>query len=207
MMLEAIFAENEAALIAAERHHAEADRCGPRFTDPPARLSRYGCLVHRGGVRLVETSFALLHYEKALHEFDAFKHATAGGSLEGSYLHGVYCVAAVAASVEAIANRLWYDEKGSYPGMDGGAAVGRMMGAARRLAANRGKTFNTMGTGEPEYRSMERVRLLRNSFIHATELGATVGPQTFLSVQVVDVNESSCRQVLLHLRYNVAFGF
>ena len=206
-MLDAIFAENEAALIAVERHHAEADRSGPRFTDPPARLTRYGRLVHREGVRLVETSFALLHYEKALHEFDTLKRATAEGNLERSYLYGVYCVVAVAASVEAIANRLWYDEKGSYPGMDGGTAVGRMMGAARRLAANQGKTFNTMGTSEPEYRSMERVRLLRNSFIHATEGGAAVDPHTLLSVQVVDVNEQSCRQFLLHLRNLVAFVF
>jgi hypothetical protein len=206
-MLDAIFEENAAALTAVERHHAEADQRGPHFNDPPVRLTRYGRLVHREGARFVETSFALLHYEKALYEFDALKRATVEANLERSYLHGVYCVVAVAASVEAIANRLWYDEKGSYPGANGGAAMGRLMGAARQLALQQGKLFNSLGSSEPEYRSMERVRVLRNSFIHATEGGAEIDPHSLTSVQLADVNEQSCRLFLAHLRTVVAFVF
>ena len=101
-MLDAIFVENEAALNAVARHHATAPREGPVYDYKASQLTRYGRLVHDDrGKPLIETSFALLHYEKALHEFDSLKLATtarkpraqvhARGVLRGGHcsLHGV----------------------------------------------------------------------------------------------------------------------
>lgn len=127
-MLDEIFDENVAALALFEEHHAKSPRPGPKYDYEAGELTRYGRLVHDDrGEPQIETSFALLHYEKALHEFDALKRATAARDLERMYGHGVYCVVAVAACLEAVANRLAFDASGKHSAAsESGTALGRI---------------------------------------------------------------------------------
>jgi hypothetical protein len=105
-MLDAIFEQNLAAHSFANAHHAASTSNGPKYNYRPNELTRYGRLVHTAeGEPRIETSFALLHYEKALYEYDSLKRASSAQDMERRYMHGVYCVVAIASCLEAVANR------------------------------------------------------------------------------------------------------
>lgn len=206
-LLDQIFAENERSLAAFAAYHESAPRTGPVFNYPATKLTRYGRLVHDArGEPHVETSFALLHYEKALHEFDALKKTIATNEPERSFMHGVYCVVAIAACIEAVANRLMFDADGKHPKGEG-SALGKINGAARRIAQRKGLQFNSLGGNHPLFISMDSVRELRNSFIHATEAPQQIDPQAQTSSQLSSVSEPACRSLLKDLRCTVAFVF
>ncbi|MES2784730.1 MAG: hypothetical protein V4684_04650 [Pseudomonadota bacterium] len=206
-LLDQIFIENEASLAAFAAHHECAPRKGPEFTYPPTKLTRYGRLVHDADGRPhVETSFALLHYEKALHEFDALKRAIAADELERSFMHGVYCVVAIASCLEAVANRLIFDADGKHP--DGeGSALAKINGAARRITIKKGANFNTLGGKHPLFVSMDCARELRNSFVHARETAQQIDPLALTSIQLSALSEDACRSLLRDLRLTVAYVF
>lgn len=208
-ILDDIFDQNLAALGFAERHHAAAPRTGPKYNYRPAELTRFGRLVHtKDGEPQIETSFALLHYEKALHEFDSLKRASASDAPERQYMHGVYCVVAIASCLEAIANRLAFEAEGRHPlGIQPGDAVGRINFAARKIATARGDLYSSLGGKHPQAIAMDRIRVLRNSFVHANESGVPVDPIMLMSAQMAEVSESACRAALEHLRLTVAFVF
>lgn len=208
-ILDDIFEQNLAALSFAGSHHAAAPSTGPKYDYSPSELTRYGRLVHTiEGEPQIETSFALLHYEKALYELESLKRASAAQDLDRQYIHGVYCVVAIASCLEAVANRLIFEADGQHPmGSQSGDALGRINYAARKLAIARGETFNGLGGKRPEAVAMEQIRVLRNSFVHANEAGAPMDPIMLTSAQMAQVSESACRSFLENLRLTVAFVF
>lgn len=207
-LLDDIFEQNLAALAFADAHHAAEPQIGPKYSYEPAKLTRYGRLVHtEQGEPRIETSFALLHYEKALYEFDSLKRATASQDHERQYVHGVYCIVAIASCLEAIANKLMFEAHGEYPGNQNSTALARINFAGRLLAKAHGTTFNTLGGKLTESVSMDQIRVLRNSFVHANEAGAPIDPAMLTSSQMTEVNESACRTFLENLRLTVALVF
>lgn len=208
-MLDDIFEQNLAALSFAEAHHATAPSAGPKYNYSPSELTRYGRLVHTAkGEPQIETSFALLHYEKALYELDSLKRAFAAQNPERRYMHGVYCVVAIASCLEAVANRLTFEADGQHPtGSQSGDALGRINYAARKLAIARGESYSGLGGKRPEAVAMEQIRILRNSFVHANEAGVPVDPILLTSAQMAQVSESACRSFLENLRLTVAFVY
>lgn len=208
-ILDDIFDRNLAALSFAEAHHESAPSFGPKYNYSPSELTRYGRLVHTAkGEPQIETSFALLHYEKALYEFDSLKRASTAQDPERRYMHGVYCVVAIASCLEAVANRLIFEADGQHPkGSQLGDALGRINYAARKLAIARGESFSSLGGKRPEAVAMEQIRVLRNSFVHANEAGVPVDPILLTSAQMVQISESACRSFLENLRLTVAFVF
>jgi hypothetical protein len=207
-LLDDIFEQNLAALAFADAHHADEPQIGPKYSYEPAKLTRYGRLVHTEQAEpRIETSFALLHYEKALHEFDALKRATAAQDHERQYVHGVYCIVAIASCLEAIANKLMFEAHGEYPSNQTSTALARINYAGRELAKSHGMAFNTLGGKLTEFASMDQIRVLRNSFVHANEAGAPVDPAVLTSSQMTEVSESACRTFLENLRLTVALVF
>lgn len=208
-LLDDIFEQNLAALSFSDAHHRAAPNVGPKYSYRPNELTRYGRLVHTAqGEPRIETSFALLHYEKALFEFDSLKRATAVQDPERQYMHGVYCVIAIASCLEAVANRLAFEADGQHPaGGQSGDALGRINFAARKLAVARGEPYNSLGGKRPEAVAMEQIRVQRNSFVHANEAGVPVDPTMLTSAQMAQVSEAACRSFLENLRLTVAFIF
>lgn len=208
-LMDRIFEQNLLSLSFADRHHACAPKTGPKYDYRIRELTRYGRLVHtEQGEPRIETSFALLHYEKALHEFNFLKEATRILDPERQYMHGVYCVLAIASCLEAVANRLSFDATHQHPsGSFPGTALARINFSGRQLASDRGKPFNALGGKRPEFIAMEQVRTLRNTFVHANEAGAPIDPRMLTSAQKVQVDESTCRSYLHHLRLTVALVF
>lgn len=208
-LLNEIFDQNLLALSFADAHHAGAPMAGPKYNYKATELTRYGRLVHTEQCEpMIETSFALLHYEKALYEFDSLKRASTAQDPERQYMHGIYCVVAIASCLEAVANKLTFEATSQYPtGNQPGDTLGRIDNAARKLAIARGTTFNSLGRKCPEIASMERIRILRNSFVHAIEAGFPVDPTMLISAQMAQVSESACRSFLENLRLTVARVF
>ncbi|WP_159093576.1 hypothetical protein [Stenotrophomonas sp. SAU14A_NAIMI4_8] len=208
-LLDAIFVENEKILAAATAHHRALAPLEKSFDYVAPTLTRYGRLTHdAGGEPRIELSFALLHYEKALREFDALKAAAAKKDTEAAFFHGIYCVVAVAACAEAIGNRLAFLETGAHPDhRDKRQPLKKINhgGAALALAACR--TFVPLTPGQPMYDALDRVRELRNAFMHAKERDEKVDPVALTSTVFTAVDENCCRGYLRNLRFAVAHVF
>lgn len=205
-LLDAIFVENEKILAAATEHHySHAPFERPFDYDAPT-LTRYGRLTHdAAGLPRIELSFALLHYEKALREFDSLKIAAQAHNTEVAFFHGVYCVVAVAACIEAIANKLVFVQTGVHPDYrDRRQPLQKINEAAVALAQTAGQTFATLVAGQSAYDSLETVRELRNTFMHAKERDEEVDAIALTSTVFTAVDEAHCRTYLQQLRLTVA---
>ena len=205
-LLDAIFVENEKILGAATMHHHALAPQEKPFNYVAPTLTHYGRLTH-GNNRTprIELSFALLHYEKALREFDDLKAAAAKQDVDGAFLHGVYCVVAVAACIEAIANKLVYQQTGTHPDYrDKRQPLQKINAAAASIAQSVAKVFVPLTAGHPAYDALDRVRELRNSFMHAKERDEEIDPVALTSTVFIELDEMHCRSFLRQLRLGVA---
>lgn len=205
-LIDAMFVENAKIHAAASQHHLQRAPLEQPFDHAAPTLTRYGRLVHDAARQpRIELSFSLLHYEKAVQEFHELKSAAAKADTERAFLHGVYCVVAVAACAEAIGNRLVFQQTGSHPDhRDRRTPLLKINDAADALATIIGATFSPLAAGTPPYDVLNRVRELRNAFMHAKERDEEIDPVALTSIVFTAVNESCCRDYLLNLRLGVA---
>lgn len=206
MLLDSMFIENEKILAVASQHHRDNAHLEKPFVYSAPTLTRYGRLIHdTGGKPRIELSFALLHYEKALHEFASVKSSAMAKNTEMAFFHGVYCVVAVAACIEAIANKLVFHQTGVHPDYrDRRQPLQKINDAASALAEAGGVHFTPLVVGQPTYDALDRVRGLRNAFMHARERDEEVDPIALTSVVFTAVDEAQCREYLKQLRLGVA---
>lgn len=205
-LLDAIFVENKKILTAAAaHHHASAPQEKP-FEYVAPTLTHYGRLTHDANrTPRIELSFALLHYEKALREFDDLKAAVAMHDADKSLFHGVYCVVAIAACIEAIANKLVYQQKGTHPDhSDKRQPLKKLNDASISIAKKAGKVFVPLEAGSPAYDTLDRLRGLRNAFMHAKERDEAIDPVALTSIVATELDEEHCRNYLRQLRQGVA---
>lgn len=208
-LLDAMFSENEKILTAATEHHRERAPLEKPFDYVAPTLTRYGRLSHdAGGQPRIELSFALLHYEKALREFDTLKMAIVKKDTEAAFLHGIYCVVAVAACAEAIGNRLAFLQTSAHPDhRDKRQPLQKINDASVALAQTTGRTFVPLAPGQPTYDALDRVRELRNAFMHAKKRDEEIDPVALTSIVFTAVDENRCRDYLRNLRLAVAHVF
>lgn len=208
-LLDAMFIENEKILAMATQHHRNHVPLEKPFDYVAPTLTRYGRLIHdAAGQPRIELSFALLHYEKALREFHEVKSAIQNRNTESAFFHGVYCVVAVAACVEAIANKLVFLQTKVHPDhRDRRQPIQKINESAAALAQAAGKAFAPLVTGQPAYDALEVVRGLRNAFMHAKERDEEVDPVSLTSTVITAVDEAHCRTYLAHLRQAVAYVY
>lgn len=201
-LLDSAFEQNALSLAAAEALHARVSIGMISVDYAPPILTKYDRLTHDGaGQPKVEVSFALLHYEKAIVEFNAMKVHRAAGRIDEAFAHGVYCVVATAACIEAIANKLVYVQTSAHPSYkDKRTALEKINDAASSLAAQASNVYSPLVPGQPEYCALNSLRILRNSFMHAKELETDIDPQTSRSMTLATVDESACRNYLMYLR-------
>jgi hypothetical protein len=205
-LLDAVFVENEKILVAATLHHCGRAPLETPFDYDAPTLTRYGRLTH-DAARLprIELSFALLHYEMALREFDEVKAAVKARNTETAFLHGVYCVVSVAACIEAIANKLVFQQTAAHPDYrDKRQPLQKINEAATALAQVAGLAFAPLDAGQPSYDALDTVRQLRNAFMHAKERDEEVDPVALTATVFTKVDEAHCRTYLQQLRLGVA---
>tara|TARA_R110001606_G_scaffold399223_1_gene582509 strand:+ start:158 stop:1444 length:1287 start_codon:yes stop_codon:yes gene_type:complete len=205
-LIDAIFVENQKILTAAAAHHRALAPHEKPFEYMAPTLTHYGRLTHDANrIPRIELSFALLHYEKALREFDDLKTAAAKRDVDSALFHGVYCVVAIAACIEAIANKLVYQETGAHPDhRDKRQPLQKLNDAAFSIAKNTGKAFAPLTAGDPAYDALDRVRELRNAFMHAKERDEAIDPVALTSIVATELDEEHCRSFLRQLRQGVA---
>ncbi|MGZ8213312.1 MAG: hypothetical protein ACXWTP_02250 [Methylosarcina sp.] len=208
-LLDEIFVENLKIHTAALAHHDEHAPHGQPISYDAPTLTRYGRLTHNtAGLPRMEISFALLHYEKAIREFNELKTAKQNGNKEFEFFHGVYCVVAVAACIEAIANKLIFTATSAHPdSRDKRIPIKKINDSAELLAWNQGKTFSPLIPGSGMYNELDAVRIKRNSFMHAKEVDSDIDPMELTSAVVAEVSENSCREYLRQLRLAVEFVY
>lgn len=204
-LLDDIFVENLKIHAAARAHHDAAPPSDEVFDYEAPILTKYGRLVHDAtGAPQIEMSFALLHYEKAIREFNDLKAATERDDVDASFLHGVYCIVAVAACIEAIANKLVFMATGLHPDYrDRRTPFAKINGSAKDLAAALGRVFQPLAKGQATFDSLERARIMRNSFMHANEAESDVHQTELTSTIVESSGELGCREFLYQLRLAV----
>lgn len=115
LCLDRIFELNQASLSAMVMHHREAPPSTNKDYDAPL-LTKYDRLIQTPeGDPRIEVAFSLLHYEKALFEFNNLKASLIKNNQNDALMHGVYCVVSAAACIEAIANKLVFLQTNSHP--------------------------------------------------------------------------------------------
>jgi hypothetical protein len=201
-LLDNIFVENRRILEAAVHHHRSCVPVEKPFDYVAPTLTRYGRLTHDANRSpRIEVSFALMHYEKALREFNEIKAAELKRDAEAAFFHGVYCVVAVAACAEAIANKLMFHQTNAHPDYrDRRQPLQKMNDAAAALAKAAGQTYVPLVAGHPSFEALDRVRELRNAFMHAKERDTEVDPVALTSTMFTAVDEAQCRGYLYNLR-------
>ena len=205
-LLDAIFIENEKILAAAAQHHRNLAPLEKPTDYVAPILTRYGRITHDiSMLPRIELSFALLHYERALREFDSVRSATQTHNTEAVFFHGVYCVVAVAACIEAIANNLVFKQMGMHPDRrDRRQPLQKINEAAAALAQSEGQEFSPLSAGQTVYDELDKVRELRNIFMHAKESASEIDQVALTSTVFTAVDESHCRTYLQQLRLGVA---
>ncbi|WP_426805136.1 hypothetical protein [Stenotrophomonas sp. SrG] len=201
-LLDETFEENGLSLDAAGRYQREVSP-GIRSADyPPPRLTKYERLTHDSLDRpMSEVSFALAHYEKAIREFNGLKTHVASGRRDEAFLSGIYCVVAVAASLEAIGNYLVHSATGHHPGpADRRQPIEKINMAAAQIATVSHRGYASIGRGDQLYEVLDRVRQLRNRFMHAKESADDIDASVQSSVLSALIDEGSCRLYLGSLR-------
>lgn len=208
-LVDAIFVENTAVMAAAERHHAESLPTETQVAYPAVTLTRYGRLGHDADDNpKIEIAFALVHYERAIAELGEAKKAQSAHDREAEFAHGVYCVVAIAACIEAIANRLVAVATGAHPTYkDRRKPLDMLNESAAAIAAAHHLTFAPLVVGQPEFDALDEVRQLRNQFMHATEAEGDVDATSRVAVTMVEVSPDRCRMRLRQLRTAVASVF
>ncbi|MFY1897012.1 hypothetical protein ACOTCN_23715 [Achromobacter xylosoxidans] len=209
VLLDRTFEQNALSLYAAATYHS-GRRAGLSSVDYEAPvLTKYDRTTHdASGQPKIEVSFALLHYEKALVEFNAMKKSREAGKMDAAFSQGVYCTVAVAACLEAIANGLVYAQTSHHPDhKDKRPPLKKINEAASALAARERGTYTPLLAGHPTYDVLDHVRVLRNSFMHAKELETDIDPDALTSTVLTSVGESECRKYLTELRTAVAHVF
>ncbi|MFM0190125.1 hypothetical protein PQR25_30450 [Paraburkholderia nemoris] len=201
-LIDQTFRQNAMSLAAAERLHAQISTGMVSIDYEAPMLTKYDRPTHDAtGQPKIEVSFALLHYEQALTEFDSLKSQQSLEKLDEAFKHGVYCLVAVAACIEAIANRLVYLQSGAHPThTDKRTPLKKLNESAAAMLAAEGRTYIPLQVGDARYDALDTVRMLRNSFMHAKELETDIDPLTSTSVVLTNVNEANCRNFLKQLR-------
>lgn len=202
VLLDRTFEQNALSMAAAAAYHSSR-RVGLSSVDYEAPvLTKYDRTTHdASGQPKIEVSFALLHYEKAIVEFNAMKKSRETGKMDEAFSQGVYCTVAVAACLEAIANVLVYAQTSKHPDhKDKRPPLKKINEAASELAARGGSTYAPLLAGQSTYDVLDYVRVLRNSFMHAKELETDIDPGALTSMVLTSVDESECRKYLSELR-------
>jgi hypothetical protein len=200
---------NALSLSAATTYHDSLSNTLKSVDYDAPVLTRYDRPTHdASGQPKIEVSFALLHYERAIVLFNELKACQSRGNVDDAFSNGVYCVVAVAACIEAVANKLVYLESGAHPTRkDRRTPLVKINEAASCLCQRGGMTYVPLSAGDPVFDALDAVRCERNGFMHAKEMETDIDPVTLASVATKAVNEASCRNYLLHLREGVDWVF
>ncbi|KUM04253.1 hypothetical protein AWB61_20635 [Chromobacterium sp. F49] len=202
LSLDRAFRENSRVLAEAETLHNRLS-VGMTSVDYDApTLTKYDRLIHNaGGVPQVEIAYALLHYERAIKDFNSLKASHAAGNVDDALSLGINCVVSAAACVEAIANRLVYEATGMHPDRrDKREPVSKINDAGAALAMLDGNSFSPLTRGTPVFSSLDEIRILRNAFMHAKEQETDIDPTTSTSEMLNKVDEANCRRFLASVR-------
>ena len=153
----------------------------------------------------VEHNLALLHYKKAIEEFDCAKNAEASGNDEQKVIHGAYCIIALGAFIEAAANRAYFVSKGSHDiRTDKRTSTVRLLCEAEQIAKSRDddsqRRFKRLKQSSKGYGALEEVRQIRNKLIHATEVAFLIDQGVGTSELIAGLSVENCRRLLSLVR-------
>ena len=197
-----VFEANKEVLREAELYHLRLKDKKSQYTHPAPWLTPFGRLVHdKEGEPSIEHNLALLHYTKAIEEFNCAKKAKDSENDEREVIHGAYCIIALAAFIEAAANRAYFVSKGSHVvSTDNQHSTDRLLSEAERIARQRHRRLKRLKQSSEEYRALEKVRQIRNKLIHATEVAVPIDQGVGASELVACLTVENCRRLLSLVR-------
>lgn len=197
-----VFDTNRKVLKEAQLYHLRHKDREPRYMHPAPILTPFGRLMHdRDGKPSVEHNLALLHYTKAIEEFNCAKYAEDGGDEKRRVIHGAYCIIALAAFVETAANKAYFVSQESYNvATDNRTSTERLLSEAEQIARRQKRKFRRLKKSSEKYAALEDVRQIRNKLIHATEVAVPIEQETQTSELIARLTVVTCRRMLSLVR-------
>jgi hypothetical protein len=213
ILLDEIFSENVNLLKEALIYHLKAKPNAPIHNYAAPILTRYGRLVHHesSDAPMVESNFSLLHYQKAILEFNDIKSANIANRLDDAIMHGAYTIIALGATIESIGNKLYYIANSKNRSeKDTGKAIDIMHESAitirnTNLIEGKKVIFEKLKKTSSEYEAIEKVRSIRNDLMHFIEQPFYIDTETHISKEYLDLSEDSCRRLLHDVREGLLF--
>lgn len=196
-----LFVLNGASLAAAAEYHHKTPVPVTLDYEPPV-LSKFERPTHdENGLPQIETAYALIHYEKALIEFEALKKSEADSRRDAFMLHGVYCMLAIAACLEAVANKMILQVTGQHPPTDDRRKpLAKLNDAGVEMAKRHAIAFTPIDETAAAPALLERIRRSRNKFMHAKEKASPVHSATRRAESAMALSSEECRAGLKALR-------
>jgi hypothetical protein len=209
--LDSVFDVNRNVHDEAIRYHLQHKSVGPEYTHDAPTLTMFGRLAHdQLGAPTIEHNLALLHYRKAIEEFNRAKDAEQSGALEDVVTCGSYCAIALAAFVDAIANRTYFVSQGRHVDQtDSRTPSERLRDEAEKITKSRSdptkRHFRRLKQSSDCCKALDEIRQIRNSLVHAIETPYTVDADSQLSSLFATVSVANNRRLLRLVREAVAF--
>lgn len=198
-----IFSANQNVHREAKIYHLRRKKNQPRYEYHAPALTAFGRLVHEeDGRPAIEHNLALLHYKKAIREFNQAKASEIAGQPDETAMHGAYCIIALATFIEAIANKVYFVANRKQIGInDARPPIDRLIEEAERIVRARrsgNRHFKRLKQSSDEYKACNQVRQLRNRFVHAVESACPIDAESNMSELLASVTVENCRR-LFHL--------
>lgn len=200
--LDRLFQANGMVHREALLHHLRNRESRPKFDYEAPILTTFGRLVHDDeGKPAIEHNLSVLHYRKAIQEYNAAKVADTEGRRDDAVIHGVYCVVALAAAVESVANKVFFVSRGAHVDRtEDRSPLDRLLAEAESITKARPdkekRRFRRLKQSSDEAKAIEEVRQLRNSFSHAVELAVDIDPMSQQSQLLSAVSVENCQRLV-----------
>lgn len=203
-LLDELFSLNVECIEAASIHGLKYKTEAPIYDFYAPKLTKYGKIAYDSKDEKIKVShnFALLHYEKAIMEFNELKKSAQ--DKEKAFVHGVYCVIALGAMIESVANRIHYHANKKFSKNDKRTPIEKIneesakiaqQNKRKRKANGQNLQFKKLKNSDDLYKSIEEIRVLRNKFLHSEEILYDIDETGYAEI-VEKVKESRCRILL-----------
>lgn len=201
-LLNDIVTENITIINDAIEFHKRNKPNNSKYNYHSPNLTLYGKLAHNSHSEPeVVHDLIQFHFHKVIFELNEAKLAHDSMDSSKEVFHGAHCIMSLAFLIEAISNKCYFlaNSKHKDPTKNHMKAEELLIQQSQALARKNKKSIKLTKSSE-EYKALEKVRQIRNSFVHAEEQKYKLDPDTRFSELFTEVTWLKCKELVESVR-------